>query len=89
MSADPTGFAVRFLPRNKRDPSPALYLSSQRTRRGNLAFRLTSETDICDASGLLGIAYFEACHREVPEVVNGALVADVVPLADALRDLAS
>ena len=79
-------YAIRFLPVDKRDPSPALYLARDPRRPNRHGARLTSvavdvsaETRRAGAF-LLGAPYIEwRCERD-------RLRADVVPLADALTD---
>lgn len=89
-----SGFVVRFLPADKRDPSPALYLSTDPMRRDEdriTRSRVTSCARDVDV-------FRERKDAEWPIVAwasvesrcrHDGLVVDVVPLADALRDLAS
>lgn len=92
MSA--TGFAVRFLPRDKRDPSPALYLSTDARRRdkdGVTRSRVTSRLrDVDSFDERRSAAYAVQAWPSIDyRCRRDGLVADVVPLADALADLAS
>lgn len=82
----PSGYAIRFLPRDPRDVSPALYLSTDDAGGGGA--RLTSVSgDVEEWYGaraatlaLDRLNVRARCEREY-------LVADVVTLDVALRDL--
>ena len=81
------GYAVRFTPVDPADPSPALYLAAGDSDDFG-AGRLTSCADdvwnctYAEDTWAVGDAVMRRLARE-------RLRADVVPLADALADLAS
>jgi hypothetical protein len=88
------GFAIRFRPADPRDASPALYLSTDNTMalgpRGCVA-RPTSVAADVRGFRTRGEAqsYAGGWGALLSRLDRDRLVADVVPLADALTDLAT
>lgn len=76
-------YAIRFLPVDPSDPSPALYLSRQR------GVRFTAlASDLLALGGPRGPVAVAFSKRVKRRCARDRLQADVVPLAEALRDLA-